>query len=245
MNDINIIPLFKQDASIWDDFLSVRCASIRGAYNQKLSLDECMAALKGLESAWRRRKHNFAYAAYDNADMIGFVQGDCMSGVATVRGLYVRPEYQKSGIGHKLLKNAERTACFGARSMDLIAMIGAMDFYKKCGYTALRFNGTELNHFAKDAPDFPHCTTLPLFCATAQVKNACSKIARDNRVTFNHADINTLHMPAYAYLDVMGDIQAYGIDNRVFVGAHQPAAYIAKQMHRVFQEFNTKLAKTR
>lgn len=245
MNDIDIIPLFNQDASIWDDFLSVRCASIHGAYNQKLTLDECKTALKDLESAWRRRKHNFAYAAYQNADMVGFVQGDCMAGVATIRGLYVRPEFRKSGIGHNLLKNAERTARFGASSMDLISMLGAMNFYKKCGYTALRLNGSELNHFAKDAPDFPHCTTVPLFCATAQVKNACSKIARDNNMAFDTADINTLHMPAYAYLDATGDIQAYGINDNVLIGAHQPAAYIAKQMHRVFQDFNTKLAKTR
>ncbi len=245
MSDIGIIPLFNQDAAIWDDFLSVRCAAICGAYNQKLSPDECRAALKGLESAWRRRKHNFAYAAYDNADMIGFVQGDCMSGVATVRGLYVRPEYQKSGIGYKLLQNAERTARFGAHSMDLIALLGAVSFYKKCGYTALCFNGTASNHFAKCAPDLPHCGVLPLFCATAPVKNACSRIAHDNNAIFNPADINKKHMPAYVYLDVAGDIQAYGINDNILGGAHQPVAFIAKRMHRAFQEFNTKLAKTR
>ena len=98
MDEITIIPLFNQDPVIWNNFLSVRCDAIRGAYNHELTSGECDFMLKDLAKAWHRRAHNFAYAAYHDKTMVGFVQGDCMSNIATMRGLYVRSEYQKCGI---------------------------------------------------------------------------------------------------------------------------------------------------
>lgn len=245
MDEITIIPLFNQDPVIWNNFLSVRCDAIRGAYNQELTSGECDFMLENLANAWHRRAHNFAYAAYHDKTMVGFVQGDCMSNIATMRSLYVRPEYQKCGIGRQLLQKAERTAGLGAHNIDLVAMFGAMNFYQECGYSPLIINGQRINRFQKEINCLPHCATLPAFCATPDIKKACNKIAKDNKKIFNPDDIKTAHKPAYVYLNYDGTITAYGVDGDILVAAYECKPFLTHRIQRAFQEYNNNLGKIR
>lgn len=208
MTDIEILPIFNQAVpGIWDEFLRIRIAAMRENYNYKMNAGDCDIAMKEYVSGWGRRSYNFAFGAYAGSEMAGFVQGDCVGNVATIRGLFVHPQFQGRRIGARLLRYGETAAAFGAKSLDLVAYAGAMNFYVHVGYTPLQ--GVS-NHFVKKIPA-AQFGIIPVFKATGDISRACGQIAGARGASFNASVVNAHHNPMFVYMDANSRIQGYAV----------------------------------
>ncbi len=244
MTEVKIAPIFNQsEPGVWGAFLRIRRAAMRVNYNHEMTNEECEYAISEYQNAWRRRSHNFAFGAYCDGQLVGFVQGDCVQNVATIRGLYVLPEFQSSRIGEKLLRHGEKAGAYGARSLDLVLLGYALNFYKKYGYRPL-YSGS--NEFVKKISLAPACEAFPVFKPTAKIKNACATIlhrANEKNEPFNPSVDKG---PIFVYLDINSNIQAYAIGGapnkenqfeiaQFYVAKYQPTEFIRGCLNRAFE----------
>jgi len=209
MKEIKIAPIFNQsEPGVWDAFLRVRRAAMRMNYKYDMSHEECADAIREYQNAWHRRSHNFAFGAYCDEILVGFIQGDCVQNVATIRGLYVLPDFQSRRIGEKLLRHGEKAVVHGARSLDLVSLGGALNFYTKRGYRPL-YSGS--NEFIKKISYAPVCEAIPVFKPTATIKKAFATISHHTNEK-REAFITTMEKrPMFLYVDIDSNIQAYAI----------------------------------
>ncbi len=206
MRDIDIFPLFNQSVpGIWDDFLRIRMVTVQHDYNMILSDTEIARAMNDLRTTWSKKRSSFAFGAYDNGEMIGYIYGDCSRKTAYIRHLYVLPEYQHCYTGRLLLSAAERAASLNNTHTDLVSLVGAEHFYKKHGY----ISPLNTNKYVKNIRGGGHCQTVPLFCCPASVLRACDEISHKFGVRFNPDSIHRDHIPAFVYRDINSDITGY------------------------------------
>jgi N-acetylglutamate synthase-like GNAT family acetyltransferase len=73
------------------------------------------------------------------AEVDGGVVGVIGYAVGTVKSLFVAPAYQGVGVGRQLLASVEgRARQSEIRSLTVAASLTAIDFYRRCGFDALR-----------------------------------------------------------------------------------------------------------
>lgn len=241
MSDINILPIFNQaDPNIWDDFLYIRNAATRYSCGYSMSESDIRFALNELMSGWKRRGFNFAFGAYDGFDMVGFIQGDCIKGTATVRGLYVLPEYMGQKIGGKLLKMAERVSTFGATYMDLISLPRAQKFYEHYEYQPV-FSGS--NHYEKPITNKMRVRSMvvPVFKSTNAITKACTEISKGEKSTFDARIVNEEHAPMFVYIDSFAVIQGFvvrhslhdeQVQEEIHIHPSQPVNFVTRQLKK-------------
>ena len=137
--EFDIIPIFDQPlAGVWHDFaqIEVLCDSEKYGYNP-----DCQGIYKDHFDNWDNFKHNFAFGAYYNNQMIGFASGYLKeAGIFYLRNLYVMPEFNGLGVGSKLLRQTETMARVFAKSLELVPLPGAISFYEQKGYKTI-YNG--------------------------------------------------------------------------------------------------------
>lgn len=243
MSDISILPIFNQsNPNVWDDFLYIRAAAFRHSCGYIMTDKDYDDALKDFLDGWRRRKFNFAFGAYDDADMVGFIQGDCMDNVATIRSLYVLPEYTSQKIGSRLLKSAENAGAFGAKMLDLISLPRAQKFYERYNYTPI-YHGS--NHYIKDITNETRtcCSVVPVFKSTPSITRMCKRITSFTGNDFNPSHINVNHMPMFVYLDSDFTIQGFAISTptdtdsvQIHIAPNQPQTYMTRKLNNKFNE---------
>lgn len=242
MNNVNILPIFNQSSPrVWDSFVNIRAAAMKHVYNVCMSKEECETMQQAYFLAWRTRKFNFAFGAYNNSDIVGFVSGDCVDRVATIRSLYVLPEFMSNNIGGRLLNAAENAGSFGARTLDLVSLYGSRGFYERYGYRPI-VRGS--NHYIKSIHGNINCKTVPVFYSTPSITRACRQISEFNKTEYNPKIVNKEHSPMFAYLDVESTPQGFvvsdyniGTPARTYIGCHQPVDYIAKRLNRAHMEW--------
>lgn len=219
MSDIKIIPIFDQSApGIWDDFLRIQSSTMLCNYKHCMTADYRARMLDKLQASWRRISSKFAFAAYDGTDMVGCIHGDCARRTATVRHLYVLPEYQHHHIGSKLLTAAEESCSLSAAYIELVSLAFAMGFYERNGYISLDHS----NNYTKNITASGRCKTTPVFFCNAPVFRECREIMTGD-MGFDVADINRHHHPMYVYRDIKSDIAGYGLPG---TGANAGANHI-------------------
>ncbi len=235
MSNIVIVPIFNQSApQVWKTFLSIRSAAMRHSCGYQMSTADYEFAMDEMTQGWVKRGFNFAFGAYDGATMIGFVQGDCIENTATIRSLYVRPEYMSQHIGQRLLMAAEQAGSFAASSLDLVSLPRAQKFYEHHDYKPVSHGG---NHYIKDITFQmrARCATAPVFKLTRGMHTSCSKISQQYGMTFDASHVNQHHKPMFVYVDAASQVQGYvlGVNNaKTYIAAHQPAELIAKRLKR-------------
>ena len=241
MTDINILPIFNQAApNIWDDFLRIRASAMQHVYNHNMTQNERDDARAEYAAVWRRRGFNFAFGAYNGSDIVGFVNGDCVNRVATIRGLYVLPECMSNNIGGQLLKYAESAGAMGARLLDLVSLLKSCRFYEKHGYRAV-MRGS--NQYRKKIQSKIQCKTVPVFHTPPAMTRECVQISSDNHQKLDMERVNVEHLPMFAYLDSMSVTRGFIVDNgpsgtEIYIGAHQPVDFIAKRLMRAHGEWS-------
>lgn len=207
--DIKILPIFDQsEPNIWGDFLDIRMSAMYHVHGYLMSSYECDYVLNSWASAWKKRAFNFAFGAYDNGKMIGFIQGDCMYNVASIRSLYVLPDYMRLNIGSNLLQSAESACTFGANKFDLISLPKSKGFYKHHNYVPIVSCS---NHYIKNITKnmYPRNTVVPIFKLTSVMNVACKDVADKNKNVFDQAYVNKNHCPMFAYVDNNTEIRAF------------------------------------
>lgn len=208
MSDITIFPIFNQAVPhVWDDFLRIRIAAMRVNYNIEMTADEIARAMCDMQAAWNRYAFNFAFGAYDGANMVGCIHGDCSQRVASIRHLYVLPKYQGQRIGSRLMNAAEGAASVAAKSLDLVSLGHAEEFYRKRGCTA----PLNTNVFVKNIVGGGRCQAVPLFWCPTYVSRACDDLSHVSNCSFDVGAVNQEHRPTFVYRDVDSNIVGYGI----------------------------------
>lgn len=243
MSDIIFKPIFNQsEFCVWDNFIDIGAASRLGTYGIVTLNDKCIYKMNEYKNNWKRRSFNFAFGAYDNSQMIGFVQGYCLDRVGYIAELYILPDYQGLKIGSSLLTMAENVAVYGANKMELTALgtQRAMSYYPKRGYTIrLAPNG-----FEKKLVKRPCCQTVPVFKVTRPIAKACAQIASVHGDTFDAAQINSSHAPMFIYVNVQSEITGFGLaggDNgniKTYVAPHNDVDWIRKRLIKSFAELS-------
>ena len=203
MNQIKIVPIFDQTApGVWDDFLRIRAAAMEFNYNYDLSSDEKNNALSEYQSEYRRASYNFAFGAYNNSEMVGFIRGNGAGRTATIKCLYVLPDYQKHHIGHNLLMTAERSIALAYKNIELVSLWHAEKFYQRHKYTTKYGTNTYIKRV-----DNPHCYDVALFGFPACIKRMCSHL-------FPDLDVSVFivpNTPMFAHFDVNGNVDSIAI----------------------------------
>ena len=81
---------------------------------------------------WSKRKTLFGGDRFANRDSREL---DPKSEAAKIRAFFVHPEYARKGIGRAILQACESEAgAFGFCSVELMATLPGIPFYKACGY---------------------------------------------------------------------------------------------------------------
>ena len=204
MKEIKIMPIFNQSAPIWEDFLRIRVAAMRGNYNYDMPANVISAAMMQLNGKWKRFSFNFAFGAYCDGEMVGCIHGSVQDKTATIDHLYVLPEFQKQHIGNRLVSMVQNATSVGANYLELVALPGAEKFYKRMGFVSK----TGLNDYSKDIRTQGRCSATPLFHCAPHVMRACSELSG---VEFNADMINKEHVPAFIHRDVNSVITGFGI----------------------------------
>lgn len=202
--EIKILPIFNQSApGVWEDFAHVYASTVRATYNHHVSDTDIADCIAKDRAAWRRNGLKFAFGAYDGADLIGFIQGDGNTRCVTVQSLYVLKEYQSMHVGMRLLNAAERALAPVAPKIELIALGGAMNFYKKHGYSS----PLNTNAFSKKLIGGGVAGVVPVFKCLGGVSRVCGQISQ----SFDAASINTNHVPMFVFQNCAGRVLGYAV----------------------------------
>lgn len=239
MSEIIFKPIFNQSASfVWDNFVNIGAASRLGTYDMVTAADKYFYKLEEYKNNWRRRSFNFAFGAYDNAQMVGFIYGYCAGRIGYIEELYILPEYQGQRIGSRLLTMGEAVASYGAGRMELTALATrrAMSYYPKRGYSVrLAPNG-----FEKKLAKRPCCETVPVFRVTRPIAMECEKIASVHGDTFDAKRVNASHAPMFVYANAQSEITGFsvaGSDNdsvKTYVAPHNDVNWIRGRLIKSF-----------
>lgn len=200
MKHIWIVPLFNQTPFFWSEFVSIQNKSMQGSYGYVATPEEAAFEISKLNSSWRRFSSHFAFGAYDGNRMVGFINGVISRNVATVKGLYVLPAYQKRGAGARLLSAAERAASIHVNSMELFAVDGAAGFYEARKYTVAPSTGQHAKSMRGAMEDI----VVPVFYCRPDMARHYQGLAAGYDLEFDADDVNVRHMPMFVYVDGFG-----------------------------------------
>ena len=208
MTNIQIFPIFNQSAPmVWDDFMRIRTITRKQNYNIETTqkdFDETMAEFK---ENWTKPVQNFAFAAYDDNKMIGFISGTYEIKLAKIMHLYVLPQYQGQRIGKRLLSAAETAISVDADTSDLISMGNSNKFYEKNGY----YSETKTNHYKKSLKNSGHCSVAPSFRCMPTLIKKFEKISGKPQQSYDRKKINHERTPVFIYRNEKSEITAFGI----------------------------------
>ncbi|MBD5388954.1 GNAT family N-acetyltransferase [bacterium] len=208
MPDIQIYPIFDQTVpGIWADFADIRIQAIHADSKTKWLDGDNDRLVSEFGAAWHHNRFNFAFGAYDGHRMIGFAQGDLSHQVGYIRGLYVRPEYQRQGVGLTLLRAAERALSMNGKYVDLVTRLNARGFYAQYGYGSLV--GTE--ELIKNVTGVARCHVVPIFYATPGLGRTLARISAAYDVRRDTAAINDAHRPIWVYVDADRKIGGFAL----------------------------------
>ena len=209
MTNIQIFPIFNQAAPmVWDDFMRIRTLTRQQVYHIETSPQDYKDTMAEFQEYWQKPSKNFAFGAYDNDNMIGFISGTLFdAGIATILHLYVLPQYQGKHIGAQLLKSAESAISVDRNNVELVSMTKAETFYKKYGY--ISYNKT--NRYNKSVKDCGHCAVAPVFRCTAKIVKKMAEISGQPVETFNKKTIIPRRTPVFIYRNEKSEITAFGI----------------------------------
>lgn len=241
MSDTQIIPIFNQSApGIWDDFLRIRAAAMEFNYNCTPTSADLTRALVEYRDEFGRRVYNFAFAAYDGGEMVGFVRGNGVRNTAEIKCLYVLPSHQGHHIGHRLLQAAERSIAPAYKNIELISLGHAEKFYQRHKYTSIY----GANTYTKK-PSTPNCFDVPLFGFPARIARMCTPLARG-------LDLSTLIAPGaplFAHFNADGNIEGIllGTNNSVNpmlleTQDRHPNNWARTSLTRAFKTYHANLA---
>jgi GNAT superfamily N-acetyltransferase len=204
MKQIKIFPIFNQDANgVWDKFIEIRVAAYAG---DKIFMDsqDIANARNILESEWKSKRGNFAYGAYDGADMIGHISGYYEKDYAFVANLYILPEYQGNGCGRSLLNAAEKSAAVFKKELGLLSSYYARRFYVKQGY----FLAESDDFYQKEISKQGRGIVTPLFFYNSMVAKKSEELSKGADILTSKT-INKQHKPVFVYRDINNVISGY------------------------------------
>ena len=204
MADKNIyfqfVPIFNQSRQIWTEFVHIECVTDEEMLDYYTDKEGKKRIMHNYAFKWRASKYSFAFAAYHDEQMIGFVDGYLESrNEMWLDSLYVLPKYQKMGIGTNLLKMAERTSSIVANRINLIPLSESKNFYiQKNGYGYRGYMGKDLSDFATGV--------VPVFQWIKRNFNFAMNVKVDGYMLRKNE-----HQPTFVYLNERGQVDGVAL----------------------------------
>lgn len=206
MKNISIVPVFNQkDSYVWARFVCIEDAAMRAVYKYKATSAENAFLISQLCTRWHWGPC-FAFAAYDDDRMVGCVHGTINSPYAKIQGLYVLPQYHRMGIGARLLTASERAVSVYADFMNLVALGKAENFYRSHNYSLISPKDCT---YVKRIGDSARRNIVPIFVCPDSMVTRCEMIATAYNLHFDVANVNSMHLPMFAYLNENAEIDGY------------------------------------
>lgn len=131
--DYKIKPIFNPDDQIYEDLVRVEllCEENRGNNHN----DVYKESIKRYYAKAENQKYRCIFAAFYNAEIIGFTYSYFSSENMYLDALYVNPKYHGFGIGTNLLKTTENAvSIIKPTNMELFPLNSAITFYQHCKY---------------------------------------------------------------------------------------------------------------
>lgn len=194
-----IKPIFMPSANICHEFARIHMSRLSPTEQEKLTANNNLenAYLK----AWNKERNVFAFAAYIDKEMLGFITGSLNGKNMFTRALYVMPQYQGYGIGATLLDSAENAASLIAPNMELFSLASAVNFYQNRGYK----NTIVLGRVMKIKKLSNATGVIPIF-------QWCDKLQSKLNIKI---DVNLLkhpgHQPIFVYVNTQQKIDGIAI----------------------------------
>ena len=233
--DIRVVPIFDQMANpkIWSDFtrLEMLCDTVK--YGYPVDDSDRNRIFKGHMDDWKHERNNFAFAAYDDKIMVGFVTGYREDkSTMYLRNLYVNPQYNGMGIGKKLLAQSERASNLIVPNMSVVSLNGAVGFYENFGYQT-----TDNRCLAKKISQ-NMVGVVPVF------KTLLGGMRAKMRVDYDKTLVRQcVHQPIFVYVTYEGEIDAVAIrtpDKEIKIWTNEKkrgmADFYKKQLLRAFEK---------
>jgi len=195
-DDIKIFPIFDQTEDVLHQF--VRLEKSTDEFNYGF----CAPLASYYNPQSESNVPQFAFGAFNCDDMVGFARGYLIgdqSDSARIASLCVAPEFQRRGIGRRLLAAAEKSASLDAKFIDLIPLKDSDGgsprlFYRKSGYRKCSDDsGTmykNLGNISKQSG------VVPIFHASETIERQCDDICRKDLA--EHLDKK--HAPMFVYV---------------------------------------------
>lgn len=209
MKQINVYPIFDQSApSVWSDFVNIKYSALRYSYGFEFPAENRADNIEWLKSAWNNGVPHFAFAAYDNDKMVGYIRGGMNAHFATIHDLYVLPGYMKQGVASRLLASAEKAASIVTHDIQVMALKGAASFYQLLGYSLLSVADSV---YKKSLWGYIGPDIVPVFWCTDKIAKQCQEIASDCKFgcKFDASDVNEKHLPMFVRLDSTDGLIGY------------------------------------
>lgn len=231
-DNIKIVPIFDQSApGVWDDFADIRKAA-RFRKNVQIYVDiPACEFINEFVDSWKRYKNHFAFGAYDNGEMVGFVRGHMLRHSGYLDGMYILPEYQSLGIGSRLLVKGEDAIKMFSKRAELVARHSAISFYNERGYTALTGYGVLSRE--KELKPRRSVSVQPLFFSSAHISRQCAAIYPE----YNADYVNVEHRPAFVYLDTLGNIGGFVNDQGKYVKPGAWSSFSNNMLDRAIAQY--------
>ena len=139
--DFEIVPIFNQRARrVWADFINIETTCDKVLFGIRGNEIDKNYKLDVYKNNLICCKHNFAFGAYHNNQMVGFISGfQDWPDLIYVAHLYVLPQYHKYGLGTRLLKATEQMSGIVSSKIRLVALASSESFYEKNGYSKIEF----------------------------------------------------------------------------------------------------------
>lgn len=239
--NIQIEPIFVQNAPVWERFCDIRMAGASNYLFEMQAEDKIRALIiDDYRHQYMSYPHNFAFGAYDNQHMVGFLCGYVYPSqrCAELYNLYILPRYQKKHIGSRMVRMAEQFAGISVNDMILTPLSSAEKFYLRIEYNRITSKHTEYKQFEKHIQP-PKCTTVPIFWADTNLAYSLSMVS-DYKYSPNQIQdyINTHSHKTVAYFDATQTPIGFAIQDynnnppQMFVMPHRPIDFVTSQLVR-------------
>ncbi len=204
--NIQYKPIFDQSApGVWDDFARIQIAATSFNFSTEMFL-------RDVKRDWSNFRHNFAFGAYHNNQIIGFIRGKCFTDkkLAEVSELFVLPEYRGYQIGRNLLAGVESGVVFDADKISVRIDVNSGKYFIDNGYTA--DEQSPFTRFEKQIQKPTNASIMPIFYVGTEMNARCNEIAaaQPRQTNFDASHVNDRHLPmwvAFSNPNINGFVQ--------------------------------------
>ncbi len=206
--EITLFPIFNHKSQeVWDAFCDVKMRSWNGTYGIQTTDQDRNNTMAEFRQWTARDGHTFAFGAYAETQLVGYIRGTYRLNSIKCHDLYVLPEFQHMRIGRRLMTTVEQTYRLSAHHINLLAMGYSGPFYQKLGFGSPAHD----DNYVKILKKTSIYGVIPVFKLTQNTIKDCSIFNAQAGTKLSKDAINPNHSPIFIYYDEGRRVDGYAI----------------------------------